>query len=721
MQSAPLTLSHVPRQATTLGTASLRIPFSDLLSQLASELAAGAASAVTREVDAEPDLSLLESVGLHADALDLSEFIAIESTEPPPATRNIADLNRLADTAMDLANEDGQWRNEPHVFHDIVESTVREIDGRIGSLRELGIAGINSAAIAANLNHAAMVMEDQLVSARRELAPWPPEMSDQLREIETSIRRWTRGRHLSDRLVLRILPNGPVWLLLRDAQRRQLSRMSRIVREAAVRRSAQEATRLKIRALELLIGRAGGGLVANHLVELDQSEQPVRAAVALLLDRIQPLQPDTANEILVCDSLDTPVDRSNGTNVRDVLLDRLNNAGFSASSWHQTIIEEGILFGNRRLRPAMWSQQSAQEIAAALLRCTERMLGSDTPTQQLDLDSPSTLVEHLAGISIVDSAFDPLLRIAIPAWFQKSRPYANFDFVQGTYCQTKAFLFCHPVDRTVWLRRLANQVEFVDENSSADYRCSDRFTATLLQFVQGAPMGAMRELKRWSAKGNENCRLGLTTPLFDRTGYPELRLLECRVKDTEDCNQLFEAALKCVAISPLASDDRFVLNRFEPRLEALFREVRVIRLWREAAFFDNLIRQGSTFLSFLRHQHPNLLNLPKLFRELSGETDPEATCQQLTSQGVLEEQASQYRLAAAPNCRWNDIPDGLCKLVGGQQQGLSRRQMVSAMMNRDRLYNVIFWAVLDAWQRGSLSRNDVPDSIALESMRILGT
>lgn len=711
---SPMTFKRIPRQTDTQGACSIRYPFVELYNNVATEMAIGLLESVTADTSTEVDQNRLELAGLHADAFSLAEFIS----EPAPARRReiskISDLKSLADLAANLASEDGAWRYDAVSIQDLVSATVTEFCDRIQQFIDSESNGLSASQLASAMKHIISTMEEESRVLKRRATPWTQQQSLELREAEQKLKRWTVGRSLQQKLAVRLFPNGPSRLLLAESHKRELTRIVRTIADYQAQREMAEMIRVRTMVFERLLDESSHvGSLQSFLDRIDENQQPLDSACTLLERGITSIVSGRADEVLLVDSLDTIVDFEHGTTVRDVFEQRLDLAGFSKTEWAAEISQQGIAFGNRTLRPSLWGTRSPAEIAGAMLQHVQKLLGSDDWDRRMNTESPQSPVEHLASITMLDDVFSNLLDRMVPIWIRRSLPYATFDHLSGWSANPGAFLFCTEKLRSHWIRCLANRVQLIEERRSETYQCYNPNVATLFHVIQGAPAGAMRELKRWSAQGNINRREKITEPLQDRRSYSEIRLLQERVRDNSDCVALFNAGLKCSSIVSLGeAADRFVLNRNEPRLTAVFHDMRLIRNWREPEYFHGLAKRGGLLTRLFGSQRSTIPDLFIALQRLTTDSDPSVVCRRLEEIGILEEQSGQFRLSQVPTCHLSEIPSGLCQIVSGGLKGLTEQEFISALMSRDRLYNVVFWSTLDAWQEGVLEITDVPDSVA---------
>ena len=712
---------NVHRQTRSSGCATLRLPLKQLwrsyVTRFAQEGLSQLASGPTRD---ESQVEL-EASGLYHEALSLEEWFP--PTSPPEFVWDgrLTGLRKLAGTLDDLASDGGAWRDEVGDREMAVETAVTEMLDRLRLMADRVRRQHGPAAARILLNDVRRTMDSVRTDLETTSERWSAADSELLRDQAERLRRYAQLRGKFAPLVIRIWPHASVRFLLSDGPQRNIGRILKSLSAASHRRSCGAIRDARLQALRELLGTAEDP--ANQIVEqpgridellesINREVNDLRMLSTALASQVPRASRVSATELRLVETLDCVIDPQNRRTMRDLYDERVSRAGCSPPHWAESLRHEGLPVGTKSLLPHEWDHQEPTLFAAALLRSAHEYLGLGDAAASLNVEDPQTAIEHVAGLTLLSEELRPLLQKFLPQLIRRSRPFATFRQITGAEPKVHRFLYCHPSERTAWEKLLRMQVQIAEVADPQAYGLQHPYAVVVAQYPLGAPGGAMQEFWNWMATGNQARRSQLVTPLYDRRSYPEVRLLDERVKEHEDCQQLLVAARKASIVHPVGDASACnALTKPDSRLEHLFSTRILVPQWRDANFFHTLLNLDASFVDFVLQRFPQISGFRQIALRLRREQDTEAVAEELTQLGILERGPYQFCISQVPPQGRLDMPDGLYSVEFGSLHGLAPDEFIAALYQNDLLYNVLFWGVCDALQLGLLSENDVPESV----------
>ena len=96
---------------------------------------------------------------------------------------------------------------------------------------------------------------------------------------------------------------------------------------------------------------------------------------------------------------------------------------------------------------------------------------------------------------------------------------------------------------------------------------------------------------------------------------------------------------------------------------------------------------------------------------MAQEHDAGAVAERLAKLCVLRSNEGRYSVNTTFDSFPRRAPREIIRRLPGKTKGLSEEVFLTALANHDLLYNVLFFAVMDAWQLNEIPTQKVPDSI----------
>lgn len=252
-----------------------------------------------------------------------------------------------------------------------------------------------------------------------------------------------------------------------------------------------------------------------------------------------------------------------------------------------------------------------------------------------------------------------------------------------------------------------------NDATAPSYSLTNPHRVMFVNGVLGIPGGAHDGLLRWMAKSNRVRRELGKPALYLRADLEEVRLTGERETSHDYCVTLLEAAEKARLIYPIGQPaNHWVLAKPEPRVAYLFERRPFVPSWQPPEHFQMLLKTNSAFALFIEREFPQLAGFRQMAERLSQELQASTVAADLEKQGVLTSNSSgQYRVT----CRHNGFVDALTEMLftPGQPQlvGLSRQDFIAKLQRDEDLHNIVFMAVVDAFQLGNLAQFDVPEFV----------
>lgn len=628
----------------------------------------------------------------------------------------IGELPALRGEAEDLLREDGAWTQElADIQNDRVEqlqllrSRIEKLFGNV--LREFGVRGVESV-----FQLLAGQFREVLKQIQDNTRPVTP---NEETDVERHSRRMVRVIRESwvARAAGRLAPNLPVRWLLSEEFRTQIrqgpERMSRLYR----RRRQLRLNREKIHLLEVLLGTdSTPGLLDEFLLRLRHHDQTFDA----LQDRMQRAAvPDDSSyptDLRLVQSVDDVVDVASGRTFLDCAFEACQRAGCPAERLASDLQKNGLAIDGATLLPYQWSTLPARLLDEALLQRTSEYLGATDSRLRVDINHPVSALDQFAAMSHpLSPELLPLTKSRLQMVVERSAPYFACGRALGAEPLSVTFLYCHPADRPRWLALLALFGLAIADPDEAEVWRHGRFGVTLMQQTLGFCMGASKPFWKWLSAGNSARALNTVSPHLNREEWPEQRILESRIRNTDDCAKLLRAAEQIRVVIRVGSADRLAPVRRGPRIVSLFCDARcVVRSVAPDTVKTQIIRPD--FIALLYDLHPDAgSSIDAVISRLQDEPDANRIADALTEHGFLREQAGLFQVAGTPSFEAAAALPELYALHVGELKGLTRTEFENRLLDNDVLYTQLFCSVLDGWERGRLSRTDVPESVIQKS------
>jgi len=460
----------------------------------------------------------------------------------------------------------------------------------------------------------------------------------------------------------------------------------------------------------------GDGDSSGWLQELTEELQNAQSVFDLVFDTLKTkeatVSAGSVTRIPLVEGLDIVLDRKSEHTVMDEFFQRARSVGRTPRKLVQYLLKDGVTVGGRRLLHHQWSELPAQTLTDALLATTERFLGCHDIHAPLNPDEPQTAADVIAQLHILHPSLRQRLQAMLPAVVELSTPYAEFDRMHRERTNVQAFLFCDPAHRKPLIEMLSLQTVTVAEARRADtYATAHPYSLLLLQHRICGALGTMPAVHRWAQLGNRMLRNGQTQPLEKRFRYPEVRMLTERIRDDADSRKLFDAAKMAGAIVPIDSTGRWTITQPDLRLSELFAPSKWVPRRLSAANILALLKNDSDFAAFLIGKFLSVPNLSTVLVQMKQEHDATAVAEQLAKLGVLRLNEGRYSVNTTFDSFPRRAPREVVRRLPGKVKGLSEEKFLTALASHDLLYNILYFAVQDAWQLNEIPTHKVPDSI----------
>lgn len=709
----------LPRSGRSLGMSSLQLPLDTLVNQFTFEFIDRTLLLVLRGEPLRQASDLLEEHGLAEGSLTLKNVF--DGCYPAEALwdRTLGGVGSLLAEAEDLCAEDGTWTETRSVLREAAEDFLDGIGKRLCDLkhrvdREFGLP--------ATVQLFSMVRRQLQNTQEKMKADRPDRIRREIPAVETEIGRVSpilKSRGILLRTCSRNFPAIPIDRILGDRQRLAINRLTRFLNELQSRRLGQLEHMARRHVLDDLLGNERKpGILADLEADIHQSQE----CFAILMKSARTVKPqavDNVYRVNIVDSVDTVLDPATEKTVGDLYFSMASEAGRTPQKLARQLRQRPLKIGRRMLWPDQWHEAEPDALMAALERTVRRYLGCDDADRPLQPAEPRTAMDHIARIDLLHKSLRPRLNSALTDVLERSRPYLDAEPIAGVEEIVQNFLFSYPPHRKRWLKILQNQTTIAEPANAEAYALRHPYRLDILGYQLAAPVGAMRATHKWSIMSRRAERRGIVKPHVDRRQFAEIRVLAERTRSMDDCRELFLAGKRANVITRVGDRQRYAINRDDERLRELFAP----STWSAAQITGEtvqaLLRHDVRFTDFLAQLNPRQTDLRAVLGRLKLQDNCEAITDELTRRKVMLESGGRFYVSAAFRARPLDAPRQLLKRSPGALRGLSEQEFLTALLNHDLLYSIVFFGVQDAWQLGWISETDVPASVVEYTHRLL--
>ncbi|MEZ5941116.1 MAG: hypothetical protein R3C18_06980 [Planctomycetaceae bacterium] len=631
-------------------------------------------------------------------------------------------IQQAAVAAEDLSAARGTWEDEWQSQQELAVAAEAELLQQMGQqLQEI------------RTRHGESAGKRQLDAWQQELRRFQRQVQQQLSRMKQpsaeSLRRNSgllagllKPVTACQRIAQWFVPESRSTWLLTYRQQSEQKRAFRELNDAATQEHQRQVLAAQATLLDRLLGANGQpGTFESLRQPLVETQAKLTGAAQLLDSRCcssQQLSHAHSCLILVAERLEAVIDPKSGTTVLDLFLELTEQSGCTPANLAAELHRRGIRHHGQRIPVSQWEQFSAIQIAQMVQRLVERIIGVADLQRPLSVDLPEQPIDRIAGITLASPELRHLVEQQIKPLVDRSMPYVKLEVVSGIRLAQRASLYAHKQQFPFWQGQLRSYIRLTDTDDATAYSTDNPWVLTLHQEYYGAPAGAMADVWKWFSKANQAQQRGMTTPHLDRAGIPEHRLLSERVNDRQDSRALFAAAVLAKIVFPLpAQSGRFAMSQFDSRLHQLFADVQFTPRSVSPEFMQGLLSNGR-FRDFCQRAFKGGAELRQQFDVLAGEPNADRVSDQLTHLGVITKQGDDCRIAHQLPRMTPDVVPGLYDEQFGPVHGLSEDEFISTLGRNDLLYSVLFCKVLDAYEQGWLSENEIPKSVLTKSRQL---
>ncbi len=536
--------------------------------------------------------------------------------------------------------------------------------------------------------------------------------ADRLRSCAEKLRRLAQPRGSFQKSVTRWRPDVSLRRLLSRRQRTQIERLLREADRIALRRHDGMVSTGGMQVIETMIGPdRESGWVQAQIQRIEAAQQAIAGLRESASTGHQAIVPESSTTLHVVEDVQQFIDAESGRTFLDLALDQFRRAGAAPEDFAMHVLAEGIEIDGRQRRVDEWARLNPVAVVSGLTRALDQYLGIGDEDIHVDPDNPHTAVDYYAQLDLLHEELRPRTVELIPTLVQRSSPYLELPLIGTNVPQVQRLLHVSMHQRAEFVALLGNHVTISEPEATEAYHVTSRYVVVLEQELIAGPLGASKAVQRWRSVSNEAKRKGSVEPIHDVEQSGEFRFLRRRVKDRRDCGKIVEGALKAESIYAVNPEKtRFAPVRLDSRRERVFAPANATARWQPGREFVRLCAQ-SQFVRLLQQLHPEISDITRLCAKLGRESDPQVVVTKLVAKGILEEECGQYRMARCPARTAGSVPPQLYEFEQGAMVGLTRDEFVSRLLEDDLLYSHMFFAVLDAFDLGYVTANDVPHSV----------
>lgn len=722
MHRVPTKYSRPPLQARSGGGVELRHPIKPLFERGATRFVRDLIQYVYLGTSVGDLSQTLHEHRLTADALSLQEFLPFDGAARSKWDDTIAGLLKLADAAVQAAQDAGDWNNDWIDLETDASGAARMIYDRLAALVAFARQTWGPDAAAKLLAAAIDRLKNQRHALSAATPVWQSNNSKRLQDTATKLRAFARPSKRWVRTLLQYRKKTSLRRFLTLTQGRAIDDAVIEINKFTAIRQRQLVARGRQAAYDRLLGDGTKqGSLAELLDGVRTEKEFYRDMLAAVPVESSPIKPDCDTQLLLVDDLNVVLDPrapAGKRTLEELMTRRFALAGCTPEALARRIRDEGVTLDGRIVRTHDWAKEIPAELAGVLSAETARYLGAEEP---LCLERPRTALDHFATIHLLSPEMRHRLLEVLPTVIARSGPYAEFSTFNDVRSVRQNHFYCAPEHRGKWLVLLQNFVRVMDAQQAEEFSFAHPFAIVLEQKYLAAPAGNYRKLWKWYSAANRARRVsGDTAHFIDHRQFPEIRLLDERVRDHDDCAKLLAAGVKAGIAAPIGAAGCLTLAKPDPRLDGLF--CRLVRepAWTTPEHFQQLLKNDVWFAPFVAAIMPTLTGFQQDAVRLARENDAHRVADKLEQLGVIERRGGQCRMVVTPSAVVaTEVPPGLYVEQLGATDGLSPDDFVTVLLQHDLLYSVMFFAALDALDWGRLTENDVPESVLVVHRSLL--
>jgi hypothetical protein len=695
----PTEYERVPRQSESFSKMRLTLP---ILPLVTAYVPAFGIRAVKRALASPPAVNIddiLRDQRIDPDQIDLEQYFFHLRPRSVEVVANRSQLERLATSAEDYADDAGSWR----AAADRYQATAAEA---LSKLRR-GILSAIAAAQAVGGAQASLAILRRLekvfsaLQTAAHIENWSTERSRKLREVAIQLRGISRPRGWKG-LALRLFPGLPCRFWLDQRQLTTIESTRNLINSAAQHRHQALASAAQQHILAELLGSSYSDGLFQQLEQNLPDPKRLLAAIEFAMPKPSPAIAAGRFEILLVSSIYDHIDEQ-GTTVEQFLDEIAARFGWTAKRLAERFWRDGITVRGRLLRPGDWHMCAASDLAKAVIREVRRALGIISIDAPARVDDPQTAYDVFTTTGLTNPRFEHSLRSRLPELAHHARPYFVAPQIAGTQPLGNVYLHCAPRDRGKWLELLAPygcRPQEADGHFDLPHGAIAMLSCYSHGIVGQADPAFIRGVwlyKRRRARGEP------VLPIDDRAG--ELRMLSERPFDHEDTEAIWQALQRSKSVRQLANG-RWTLSTFEPSLQQHFYHSQLVPLAQTARCFQLMLRHKE-FISFAEVHFGLGSSWAETALRLADAPSAESVAAKLVDLGVLSNGSHHsYMMAGDPPANTRGVPEGLYRWQFGELKGLTEGEFHERLRDNDWFYCVAFYRILDAWMLGELSQAD---------------
>lgn len=708
------------RPARAQGSATLVLPFLELTKLIVRRFVTLSLSALQTVPKGDEIFRLRSDYQLRNNNLNLSDPIDDTVPREDAWSGTVKDLKRLSATAADLASEQGDWTEDGSELAELSDACCSHLTEKILRFSHHMLRDYGSYAAIEALEDIRTRLIDEQTSLRARLKPLPRSLAKDLNHVSRRLAQFSklRGAFFA-RMVVVLNSEAPIRRLIPSEWRLRINRDEKVLKRAREQRHTQLTLEAKLSVLDRLVGRNGEtGFLASQLQVLRTQSTNIARIAKLTQPADEELFPSSSTELFAVSSLDQVLDSDSGTTFSDVGLEALRDVGCTPENFIASLREDGITVAGLRKYPHEFSELDPGDAATELVLAGERFLGIVDDQWTISGERAQSGLAALSQLSLLSPQLMPRSMALLSSLVQLSRPYAEFRSVAGRNPITLGFLYCPRPDRDQWRRHLRGKIVLSDDGDGRQYDLRNPFALAIEQHTIAAPISTFPRIWKWISVGNLVRKRQTVAPLLDRDRLVDFRQLDSRIRDADHCVEMLEAAQKSMIVHELPNE-RLAYSGRDKSIGVLFAEISLTPRWITATRLHSLVSMDE-FVRLLYQLYPELLDIRADCLRMSRENDATFVAKRLLLMGVVEQSSGRFRLTRSPDNVTGTLQDELFEVHHGAIRGLTRDEFVSALLEDDTLFNAIHWSVLDAYERGHVTRNDVPDSISRLSEKLSG-
>ena len=702
----------VARNGRGIGSVKLEIPIAWLLSQFVLDFLGRTLKRLRQGAKMPDPAAFLEEHGIGPETLRLAGVADMVSPAPLKWNGTLKDANKLCRIVQDLIDDDGAWRELRHELTDAGKDFVEQFCHTLRAAVEAALRDYGLRAAMRIMKH----INEQLQQSRQACVRTAASSRAPLKSVSeplARVQRFLKRPGWKLRLLSLFWRGRSIKFAVDSRHQRAIQSLKRSGEELQDARFTSLARTMQLDLFDRLLGSGRGPGVLDSIADEVEEQAAMFGSLAIAIHADTEEQPKpSATRVLLVDRLNCVIGQDADRTLLDEFYSRARQAGCTTSLFARILRGEGIRTKKGALLPHQWHERDPARILKRLVRMTAQYLGCDDESRQLQPLDPQTAADFCAQLHLMHPLLQPRLLQQLPVVTERSAPYAEFDGLSGVEQLKPVFLFCYPGHRAKLIQLLSRQVQSIAEHEgSKKYGLRHPYELIVLQHQLAAPVGAMRNLHRWSVLSARAERKGRVVRHEPRGRHLEVRILRSRTRCTQDCEVLLEAGEKAGLITRVGKSKHFALTQDDHRFEAMFAPPQWETIAVPASRFHELLQNHDSLASFLIHQFSTHPQLRVVLARLRKEHDPSVVARELVARKVLQQDGDRYAINARLASNPRHAPRELVRQVPGPLVGLTKETFTTQLYDNDLLYSVLFFGVIDAWQLQWISENDTPASV----------